>query len=492
MAFMKLENNQFKTVNIPFQKILLLEAYLKKNPVTLYLILFVFGLITAFVFIRPQIFIDNTYDHTHMSIRIFSLEEAIKAFNNEGFYYFKDHLISFYYYLALLGKLFRINDPIKLFTYAQMAAAFFLLSAYPAIMYRLSKSLVVSFLTPVLASIYLGTFLFRSRMDSQWAMAWVIIFAVPLLSILFSEKWTKQSWGFYGAVCVIISISNTIRIQSAFPIVIITLVLVISKLFVITKAKDSEKKTCLFVRIVYFAKCNIPLFIAIVLLFVSQTFFVMTLPKILFPSLINSDLMNGYNHDKFDFKVMGPWHTIYIGIGWESNPFGIDEFNDNYGFLKSDEINTGRFRYMSDEYIDTLKTEYFRLLRENPSFFIGSYSRKLFNSIDITYNYLRSAGTIFFSNLLAFGFLLVICLKNTQKKIWSVCLPMMLCSLFCIFAGMLPAMLAIPAPLYLIGSLGACDMLIFTTVIFFILNIQNFLETKQGHKIAPDHDVPTC
>ena len=66
-----------------------------------------------------------------------------------------DHETGFYY-LAIIGKVLNVKEPIEVVLLFQVSMAFLLFALYPAIMYRITKSIWIAVITPILANMFFG------------------------------------------------------------------------------------------------------------------------------------------------------------------------------------------------------------------------------------------------------------------------------------------------------------------------------------------------
>jgi hypothetical protein len=70
------------------------------------------------------------------------------------------------------------------------------------------------------------------------------------------------------------------------------------------------------------------------------------------------------------------WHTIYIGLGWYPNPYGI-EYRDESGMAAT------KATYASPEYEAALKAETTRIALADPGFVLGTEARKAIEAIRV-------------------------------------------------------------------------------------------------------------
>jgi hypothetical protein len=97
------------------------------------------------------------------------------------------------------------------------------------------------------------------------------------------------------------------------------------------------------------------------------------------------------------YEQSRPWHTLYCGLGWEENPYGVT-WSDVDAKRRAKEIApTLTDTVQSKEYFSVIKSEYFRVVKENPRFFLGSYYRKFTTILKASYNYFKGILKIFFN-----------------------------------------------------------------------------------------------
>jgi hypothetical protein len=76
----------------------------------------------------------------------------------------------------------------------------------------------------------------------------------------------------------------------------------------------------------------------------------------------------------------GAWHNLYIGLGAVPNPFGI-EWVDTSGMLAVKRIDP-TIKYISADYYNALRNEYFRILEQHPLEAADVYFRKFVVTIN--------------------------------------------------------------------------------------------------------------
>jgi hypothetical protein len=182
-----------------------------------------------------------------------------------------------------------------------------------------------------------------------------------------------------------------------------------------------------------------------------------------------------------DIQKIGPWHTLYIGLGWENNPFDII-FLDECAFIATKKINPDVV-YESREYFNILKDLYLELFKSNIGYFFLTYSKKLLmcliNSIYLFMTYDR--GFVFFIYFIIF-FIVIRLLNNTKNVIYEIMKKYCLLFIFClilIFGSLLYPMMATPTYPYLMGITAGYEMLMFfmlTALLEIFINIVSKVE----------------
>jgi hypothetical protein len=147
------------------------------------------------------------------------------------------------------------------------------------------------------------------------------------------------------------------------------------------------------------------------------------------------------------------WHTMYIGLGYIKNPW-VPAYLDEVGMDKVKAIDPNAI-YLSDEYNNILRQEYFKFIGQHPQYFAKNIFAKLLKLIF----YL-----VIWANIgLMFSFLV--------KKPWQVDLAFGCGLAFNSIYGLIAA----PYPTYLLGFI--------TFAAFYgVFNINNWLQTSDAEK----------
>lgn len=161
------------------------------------------------------------------------------------------------------------------------------------------------------------------------------------------------------------------------------------------------------------------------------------------------------------------WHSVYIGLGYYQNPFGVDSYSDAVADSAAKQINP-KVEYMSPEYGAILKQLYFKKITEHPFFYVGQMLRKAFKMFSHLPHRLFLLLTILavfmlrFKGLAHFNQLQL----NYQEKKYIINLNIALA--LALAGSLLPAVLVIPAVQYASDFYPLCFIYyMFGVVLFF-------------------------
>jgi hypothetical protein len=407
-----------------------------------------------FNFMPVRIFISNLFLHEGTLLNV-----------AESLYYVADFHIAYYFYMALYGLATGQMQPEHIFPQLQLLSFAIIFILLPYCVYRIFHSLKLALLSPFLLWVFLWQYFLHTYYPDYWGMGWSTFFVIPFFWSFFrkSEGTSQASWKSFIAICMIAGFSNVIRANMGIGICCVALFLMVYRLWKNSSAHAVKR----VLQIV--SACLIALF--------SYTVFVNIIPNFFLSSY-------GYDSRTTATKTKrgGAWHTLYIGLGWDSpdsispkisflaseNPYHIyykdecgmeavykenhisrmtlDEVQKNLGYTKEAKIAQANF--YSEGYFEIIKNLYFKAFQEHPAWFIGSYTKKFFVCIGLI-------------------------LKNTIPYIIAVCILWLFVgrskkyfgsyagrSLYGVMAalfafGLLPGVMAAPEPNYLLGSIAA-------------------------------------
>ncbi|MET4231239.1 hypothetical protein ABIB83_003341 [Bradyrhizobium sp. I1.8.5] len=98
------------------------------------------------------------------------------------------------------------------------------------------------------------------------------------------------------------------------------------------------------------------------------------------PHLVHRARDIAYNLQPARFtEEHGPWHSLYIGLGVNKNPFGI-RWDDASGIEAVERLDS-RILFGTPAYFDALKHEYFRIVTTSPRQVLQVYATKLASTL---------------------------------------------------------------------------------------------------------------
>ncbi len=436
------------------------EEYKKNHKAIMYGAIVVLGLFAAVLLsLRNGYFPISNYEtrsdvHLFMWLRVDRLQIAADMLKNDGYYsafsIFFDHNANYYFYLAHIMNALNLT-PAATFLLVQVGVIFALMIVFPALVYKITNSVIVAVGSMFLFILNPHSLMFYPT-DSYWAYYLVNCFALPVFYILWREKWSKASVALTLLLSFVIAITNLPRSNTAiiaFPALIITVIVKnISNIKQWIKAKKYKSM----------------LSFCALLVVVLMSF-----------SFLASTVTGAYafatNQTEGKLESMGPWHAMFLGLGWEENPDGI-VFEDAYAYeLFPELLNYDNPDFIeTPEYIEAIKGEYFETVLGDLGFYITSYIRKVFACIEA-----GASRTIWvhFSNLFSVVLrnimmgvycaivipLLVFVVKHSDKNFFKDLLWLALSSVICIGGGLVFGLIAIPSDGYNAGVTAVFDIL---------------------------------
>lgn len=418
------------------RKLFSIKAYLEKRPKLLYMLLLLFGIWAAYHIIIIWYYLPQ--EQPYMNARLEQLNMYIQQILTGGqsqIVSLKDHNPAFYLYASYLGVILGKSEACQVFLFLQLGAAAFILLLYPTLIYRLTHTILPACISPFLLKTFLGRILYEIKTDSYWSMAWIIVLGLPLLGIFFREKQGWPKWAAFVGLCLCMGLANLPRMHSSLGILLLLLLGIVKEFFIPLK----KNRSC---------KLVVSACMLLIITVVSYTLFTAMIPSV----YVAATAQKGKIED------FGPWHSMYIGLGWEENKYGI-QFSDGCAAEQVQSIDPSAV-YCSPEYMDILKNEWFRLWREDPGYMIGTYFRKFGACLKLCWSYPDYAH--YNETFCLEVFLLATCILRyicRRKKIWAPWGGLLFGAFFCGVSGMIFPMIAIPQVVYSFGSFAAYGML---------------------------------
>lgn len=306
---------------------------------------------------------------------------SIAAFNSGVFpdiTDYTDHSLGLFFWGGLIGHIMGIEKGYDLLAFLSTSATFSLYLVFPIEIYYIFKSKVLAFCSPFIIHVFMGKMLYIEKTDVHWASAWSFAIILPLLYELFKRKWDKISWSLLALISLLISITNIARSQFALGPTLILLFVVLYKFLISDTGSiragfnslKAELKTSrnVFVRRIF------TLTLSLGLIFISYGFLSDYLPN-------KISEMNA--HDRA-YKVSTIWHNIYIGFGFEKNPYGIRYDDDCAHDLVKQLYGID---YPSEEYFYACKDLVFDMFKNDPWFCIKGFIQKFILSLMVIAQY---------------------------------------------------------------------------------------------------------
>lgn len=329
----------------------------------IYLFLRVYGCIAAYFIMKSTVVATPLYGEPlssfYMWLRVdwlnFFIEEVKTTGVYTGLHRLFDHNAAIYLYLSHIGAYLGL-DAVHTFYYTQLFLACACAAVYPAVFYRISGSILVAVASILFFKLYAPYSMYLMN-DSYYIYGWMTFISLPVLFFLFRDKWHRWNYLWIAFLLAVMSVSNIFRSNAGLAIAVSLTALVLIKLVI---PAFKEKK---------YAGLAIGILICFMAVW-GQNFFTSTIPHI----------YQDYTEQPEVLPMKGPWHSLYIGLGWEENPYGL-QYQDGYGYKNREhllyDITEGYYLGIeSPEYIEEMRAVYMDTVFSNPMFFIGSYIRK--------------------------------------------------------------------------------------------------------------------
>lgn len=420
-----------------------IKAHLQKRPKLTYALLLLFGIWAAYHIVSPWHYLSqeqlSNITNVYMNSRLQKLNmcmQQLLAGGQPQVVSLKDHNPAFYLYASYLGVLFGKTEAWQVFLLLQSGAAALVFLLYPVLIYKLTHSMLTACISPFLLKTFLGWILYEFKTDSYWSMAWIIVMGLPLLAVYFREKHGWPKWAAFTGICLCMGLANLPRMHSSLGILLLLLVAIVREQFTLFKERRNRKTVVLGCALLCIS-------------LISYSAFTGLIPKVYIA-------VTGQEGKIEDF---GPWHSVYIGLGWEENKYSI-EYRDEYANELVQSIDPTA-EYCSPKYMEILKNEWFRLWREDPGYMIGSYFRKFKACVKLCLEspvYSHYDGGFYLN-----GIMLGLCLLRyifKRRKILLPWSPLIFGTLFCGLFSLVFPMIAMPRFYYSLGSFAAYGMLL--------------------------------
>jgi hypothetical protein len=256
--------------------------------------------------------------------------------------------------------------------------------------------------------------------DIYWVSAWVVVMFLPILLLIVRRR-PRLDWLALIAIALMCGAVSAIRSEAGLPVVL---------------AAVGAAGT---------ARSRWPWRAAVVVVLVLAY---LSINDVALPAIReHRDHVAGVNLSKGTPTSHPFWHTVYIGLGYEPNRYGI-HYADAYAAAAAQEEHPGA-RYLSPAYASALRKEVLAVLKHEPGFVVKSELQKVLVELYHVSHYILLLVLLLPAALVARG--------PARLRRWEVAL-----FLPAVVYGALPAIAAAPFREYELGlmaPLGALGLL---------------------------------
>lgn len=338
--------------------------------------------------------------------------------------------------LPLAGHLLHIRDPLLLVKWFAILLTAVILVSYPLAFYEIFGSLIVAVAAPF---VILTKMSFVENTEVYFAVAWAVLLGLPALFALHGRT-SRTARVLLVLLVISAALASTIRLHAGLPIFIGAIVST-------WLTRESTKKWIVLLVVLaaaYFPVVDIPYDVA-----------------------RYRDAVTGVPSTDVIETQHGIWHSIYIGLGYLPNPYGIT-FSDSSGDIAAHRVNPN-IEFGTREYQDVMRGIVLDLVRQDPLFIIKNIAAKVGASALAAVVLLGPLGVLL-APMLLFGMR-----RRTMRKLMLIALPSALIT----FA--IPVFY-VPLPQYEVGWLGTIG------VMWMLAASWSITEAVGGAKYAFEHE----
>lgn len=321
-----------------------------------------------------------------------------------------------YVVVPVLSHWLGVSNPIEMLRWLWIAAWALTLLCSAAVAWLLFRSRWAALLTPPALLLCIVSFGFG---DIYWVAAWVVVTFMPVL-VLLARKRPDRQWIALVLIALIAGASSTIRSQAGVSVALAAAG--------VAAAVGADRRSL---------RAALVLVIALVYL----------LPNSVGMPLIREhrDHRIGVNLSHSEATSHPLWHSLYIGLGYTPNRYGI-HYLDGYGAAAAHELDPA-IPYLSPGYGSVLHKQIDALATHDPGFVAKTETEKAVVELSHAGRY-----------LLLLALLLPLALTGSC----SVRLRARELALFApaVVIGLLPAIVAIPIRSYELGLLAPLGTLV--------------------------------
>lgn len=413
------------------------------------------------------------------------LQDATLSGIADSMYQIADFHIAYYFYIALYGFLTGQIQAENIYIQLQSAAFGVLFLILPYCVVKSFHSLRLVLVSPFLFFLLIWQYFLHVYYTDYWGMGWAIFLSLPLFFIFLKQCNTTALWKAYIALCILAGVTNIPRAHAGIGIITVATFIMLYSIYRHVVWSIWQK----VVRSV----------IALIIAASGYSMFTSILPNIYLSAF-------GYDYTMTATKAykLGGWHTLYIGLGWDSptsispklsflareNPYDIvfldecameavsrenhipipalsyTEIRERLGYtFEAKKVLAEAF---TGGYFDILKNLYLTAFEEHPLWFIGSYVKKLFVCglmlLKDTFAYIFFIGAVYFTMRKKYPIRIG---DVVGKELYGVLVAL-------IFLGLLPGLIAVPSHVYLLGSIAAIQSICFLVLLEVLISTPFF------------------
>lgn len=433
------------------------------------LLLVLYGCISAYCLVLPYYrsispeFVGST---TFMPIRVKVLTSAIEHMQSgQSVQVGTDGNNALYILYAAFSVALGITNGEQAFWVVLMGTCFVLLASYPLTAWFAFKSLPVSIASPFILCYFVSDLTLYYKTDVYWASFVVVAVCTPLFAFLWRRAWDKWSWLVFAAICAWISLANVPRFAASMSVFTLCGITVFFKLLLPAWKERGSFKS-------FIAKFKwVSSLVAVMALSVS--FFLL---NSIFPTIYYA--ANGVTKTAAAGQF---WHTAYIGLGYQENPYGL-EYLDECADRVAREVNPNVVPY-TKEYGDILQDKWFALLRDDPAFMARTYYLKFTDAlIQVKQNILPSAAHSLVITAAPVYVLLLLFFAN--REIIKKYRPILLLLLVSIPFGLVDAMISMPWSHYMMAAIASVRIMSVFLIFIGIECLQRALQQWRQKQLA--------
>jgi hypothetical protein len=323
-----------------------------------------------------------------------------------------------YVYVPLLSRLFGVTDPVSMLRYSYVVLYGLTTAAYPIVFFRLTRSLLAGIMAPLMLLVCVRAML---PLDIYWIPAWGMFTLLPAIYLL-ARDWPRFGLVALVGITLVASWLSSIRSEAGLPIVIAAAIVLLLRRWRWWRL--------------------LPALALLAVVYISINTFVLSAIRAHRDHQVGSSLLDRNQPTEHPL-----WHTLYIGIGYLPNKYGL-WYEDSVGMARVQREAPGTV-YLSSHYASVIRAAYLSFIREHPLEVMKQYAAKAVVAIANTVPYIVLV-------LFTLPAMLLLGPELTIRRRW------ILLTLPAVIIMFLPSMIAIPTESYeegLFGALGVIGIL---------------------------------